>query len=130
MCLITHLMKEPLIANEDIKVYKVLRKIDCFYKASYNDLYEYEKGVNKPKTEGHTNTSGVYERGWLHAYTSMSEAYRLLQHVSNGVIVEMYIPKGARYFVSDDYDDDWGDYIETDEICASALYWPDDSKGF
>ena len=123
MCLITHLMDEPLIAKEDIKVYKVLRKTDFFYEAPYNDLYEYKKGVNKPKTEGHINSNGIYERGWLHAYTSRSEANRLLQHVSHGVIVEMYIPKGARYFVGDDYDDDWGGYIETDEICASELVW-------
>lgn len=125
MCLTTH-MKEPLIAEEDIKVYKVLLVTDYGYTAPYLQEFYYKKGSNKPTTEGHVldpSCDGVYKEGWLHAYTSKLEAYYLSLLFFPSIIVEMYIPKGAMYFIGDEYDKLLDDYTETDEICASELVW-------
>ena len=139
MCLITHLMKKPLIAKEDIKVYKVLSKYNDYYRTMENagpfcSTYIYHKGLNVPihrvfgveMGPGTANPTGIYEDGWLHAYTSKSEAERLASKVCYRKVVEMYIPKGASYFIGDEYDEQWRGYVETDEICASALYWPEE----
>ena len=141
MCLITHLMKEPLIATEDIKVFKVLLKYSDYYStrentAPFYQLYTYHKGLNVPIHKvfgvemgpGTANSSGIYEDGWLHAFTSRSEAERMAAQKRCYKVVEMYIPKGAKYFIGDEYDIGWKGYIETDEICASALYWPNDDN--
>ena len=143
MCLITHLMKEPITAKEDIKVYKILLKYNDYYRTSENTApfcshYTYHKGLNVPIHKvfgvemgpGTANATGIYGDGWLHAFTSRSEAERIASQKRCYKVVEMYIPKGAKYFIGDTYDSGCGWYIETDEICASALYWKEDSKEY
>lgn len=135
MCLKTH-MKEPLIAKEDIKVYKVLLKYSDYHgtrenTAPFCSLYTYHKGLNVPIDKifgvnlgpGTANSTGVYGDGWLHAFTSKSGAESYSKLYNQTKVVEMYIPKGATYFIGDIYDRSLGRYIKTDEICASALIW-------
>lgn len=130
MCLSTHL-KNPLVATEDITVYKVLR-----YDYPYEDCppfyanYIYHKGLNVPDEgcDGKVRSDGLYGKGWLHAYTSKSSAMKLSTVKKHSKIVKMIIPRGAIYFISDEYDDECNSYIEGDEICANALFWPYEAK--
>lgn len=123
MCLITH-MKSPLIAKEEIKVYKVIKKDSN--ESLFAKNYKYVKGSNVPEKVNKLIFNGIYSLGWLHAFLDKGKAERFASldiFNNNRKVVEMYIPKGARYFIGDDYDSDFGDYIENEEICASELVW-------
>ena len=135
MCLYTN-MNMPRIAKRKIYVYKMLlKKGDKYYAPIINVNksieYEYRKGVNYPLGEGYLisiRTDLKYEAmiqdGWLHAYKSNSEdnanmackGYNIAYSgIYKFIVVKMYIPKGAEYYVSDD----------NKQVCSSCLVWED-----
>ena len=138
MCLYTKNQK-PEIAQEDIKVYKVMRVANTsddndetvtYGVPPYFSGYIYVKGLNKPRTESkpakETTWSPYYcvEEGYLHAFKDWFRAAKRVTalkcenpHSSYYDIVEMYIPAGTAYYVGGD-----------DDIAASALYWPEEDK--
>ena len=137
MCLYTKNQK-PEIAQEDIKVYKVMRvakssegdEAVTYGVPPYFPGYIYVKGLNKPRTESkperETSAKKWYcvEEGYLHAFKDWFRAAKRVTalkyenpHSPYYDIVEMYIPAGTTYYVGDD-----------DDIAASALYWPDKDK--
>ena len=99
MCLNTY-QKKPKKAHKDIKVYKVLEKMDCKdnvvkYKAPFfpnflgnTDFYYYEPGkLHKPTRDGdekkywsiqpditHPGVIRKVSEGWLHAYRREEDA--------------------------------------------------------
>lgn len=131
MCLKTYGLV-PLIAKEDIKVYKVL-KIEYnsvtneeYYVAPFYNYYKYKKGRNCPlRVEGEyygphesiIDDKGYLDRGWLHAYTVKSDAkiYTYESKVGEKIVAEMIIPKGAKYYVS----------FDGSEVCTDTLIWND-----
>ena len=139
MCLIT-IQKKPIIAEEDITVYKVLiEKVDdngsTFYVSPFGKK-KYKYGTNTPyRGKNWTEEKSVYldwginkniiERGWLHAFIDDFTAYLGKDDMRENksladkflpsdrlVTVEMTIPKGAKYFIGFEKD-----------ICADKLYW-------
>ena len=129
------------IAEEDIVVYKILRKItdfdknEVFYEPPYQwGHFTYKQGINSAGNEleqvnpRHDFLNGCYicvEGGFLHAY--MEEPYALAsrslnfdnQNSPNHYTLEynvykMVIPKGTEYFIGSYHD-----------ICAKELLWED-----
>lgn len=142
MCLYTY-NTNPLVAQEDIPVFKVLLKIDGKFYAPLRygvDYFQYGKGVNMPLP-----TNKDYEKydngglsinfldkkelsaGWLHSYRKEQDAVwmknRIIKNVtgfvpflpkgSSVVIVRMTIPKDCHYYQSDDVLD----------YCSKVLMW-------
>lgn len=142
MCLNTY-QKKPKKAHKDIKVYKVLEKYYSGgvikYKAPFYpnflgnaNFYYYEPGkVHKPVREGnekqywsiqpditHPGVIRKVSEGWLHAFIFKMGANQLVdtrnnRFHNNSVVVEMTIPKGAKYYES----------IDGIEICTDTLVW-------
>lgn len=118
MCLITA-DKEPLIAEEDILVYKWL----SFNKRAPFTGYKYHWGKNvaRPCEESWHNAVTVNEDGkfcinggWLHAFNpkTCGEIDFSLFQKSGERIEKMYIPKGTEYYIG-----------ERNDICAKVLEW-------
>lgn len=122
----------PLIAEEDIKVYKVLCRHytinnEEFFVGPYYTYYKYKKGYNYPVRadgehyEPHASMIGytigktrVVDAGWLHAYTNPDTPLNLYKHgLGTRIIAKMIVPKGATYYLSDD----------GEEICSDVLIW-------
>ena len=137
MCLISK-TNVPLIAEEDIVVYKVLmRKNDKDYAPVVSEdgeqpHYIYKKGVNKARLKEDVGYAwkNLYRigKGFLHAYTTEDIAEKncnkwnawlgksnLSARVKFHFVVKMIIPKGTEYFISNYYH----------EICAKQLLWED-----
>lgn len=139
MCLHTK-MKTPRIAKRKIYVYKMLlKKGDKYYapiiNVNHSIEYEYRKGVNYPLGEKKfisITTDKKYEAmiedGWLHGYKTNSKStvdtlctnwnWAFFDHTDCNnyfIVVKMYIPKGAEYYVSDD----------NKQVCSSCLVWED-----
>lgn len=138
MCLISN-TNTPLIAEEDIVVYKILmRKNGKDYAPVVSEdyceqpHYIYKKGVNKARlkedVQEWTSINCYYRigKGFLHAYTTKDiaeincnrwNAWMGKNNLSTGgkyhFVVRMIIPKGTEYFNS----------VEGDEICAKQLIW-------
>lgn len=131
MCLYSK-TNTPLIAEEDIVVYKVLmHRNGKDYAPVVSDTanlqsYIYKKGANKARLkedisltlDGRTYAIG---QGFLHAYTTNEEAEKSKTRwnccfltVSN-FVVKMIVPKGTEYFVG----------IDEKDICAKQLIWED-----
>jgi len=131
MCLTTK-VKEPLIADKDIPVFKVLGK----GRSAYFMDYKYKHGKNIPfgnpdvwPFSPSINYSGkmVYgvDSGYLHAFKvtdiltkkGLKEAFfgKKYGNRKEGKIMRMYIPKGTKYYV---------DYLNEDVVCARCLVWP------
>lgn len=102
-------MKKPLIAEKDIRVYKVLNR---FNMAIYRH-FQYEKGYCYTETESFSYIakeplfSGIY----IEIYTgfhSCKDIKSAKSHIGSihHRIVTMYIPKGAKYFEGED-----GEYV-------------------
>jgi len=116
---------KPKIAKKEIKVYKVLDAVEGEYFSPYK-CFQYHKGyqyTTKMSTSFYSiswlNEINYYfkvEEG-LHAYRNVSEIKRLYCFGEREVIVEMYIPVGAEYYIGDD-----GDIVSTD------LIWYPDAK--
>jgi len=110
-----HAKNNPLIANKDIKVYKVLTKRN----QSPFMYFEFEKGQHYYQTGRAFNIrmkkrwSNYIEleisRG-LHACLTKRRALSMTQF-NNRKIVIMYIPKGAKYFISE-----YGNEIVSDQL--------------
>ena len=137
MCLITD-SNIPLVAEEDIEVYKVMevmtdKKGSPFGVPPYRPLYRYHPGKNQSSEYDitmygnkpiKTSPSGLYymvEAGYLHAYVDWHAATHLYTHTllnSGGTlysackIVKMTVPKGTKYFLGNDND-----------IAAETLVW-------
>ena len=139
MCLKTKIIK-PSIAEEDIKVYKVLRR-DCtlkneeYFTAPFYKYYKYKKGSNFPvrivgenygpynsivgtitdyswATQCRCGEDAFVGRGWLHAYTSKNIPLEKYDF-KNILVTEMIIPKGTKYYLS----------YDKEEICSEVLMW-------
>lgn len=97
--------KKPKIAKEDIVVYKLLNKVGKEYSSFFrympykqNTLYTVPRFVKDScMCYASDNFYGYIEDG-LHAYTKMHNfiAYR------GKVCIKMTIPKGTKYYISDD----------------------------
>lgn len=140
MCLYTY-NTNPLVAQEDIPVFKVLIKIDGKFYAPLRygiDYFQYGKGVNMPlptnKDYEKYDNGGLsinfpgkkeFSAGWLHSYRKEQDAVwlksRIIKKNVTGsipkecsvVIVRMTIPKDCHYYQSDDVLD----------YCSKALIW-------
>ena len=139
MCLETHFKRK--VAEENIVVYKILRKITSkeknkvFYEPPYYwwKRFSYKQGINSVASEKedlkrqYTLLSGCYtlvEGGFLHAYSDMIHAFTAMSsNFSNSDnflfnveynVYKMIIPKGTEYYVGSYYD-----------ICAKELFWED-----
>lgn len=142
MCLFTK-HETPEVALMKLPVYKILilyrggRDEEgnqlYSYTAHFNN-YTYQKGLNYPirlssedwyynpkdaiKLKDKEITYSV-DVGWLHAFTDEMYAYRVCdclkkEHMFvNYVVVKMYIPENAKYFLSTD----------NKEVCADCLEW-------
>lgn len=113
----------PMIAKKDIKVYKILYKINKKFLTPYK-FFRMEEGYHYIQTGKKFKVFlnwGMYlyriEKG-LHAYTTLKEARRNLFEYS--VIVEMIVPKGSEYFI---------DKINK-EICSDNLIWYKGAKQY
>ena len=135
MCLITD-RNIPLVAEEDIEVYKVMQVMtdktgSPFGVPPYRTLYHYHPGKNQSSEHDitmygnepiKTSSSGKYygvEAGYLHAYVNRYAAGFLHAELlvkSGGTttikIVKMTIPKGTKYFLGNDND-----------IASEVLVW-------
>ena len=123
MCLFTT-RTTPIIAKEDITVYKLLNKVDGKYVSPY--CYKlYRHGINKPYRDENWSEENSFarylssrykvERGGLHAFQVEDEAESVAKTLLDGPEVmcfKMIIPKGSRYIP--------GQYSE---ICSDRLYW-------
>lgn len=132
MCLKTYGLV-PLIAKEDIKVYKVLNieynsvTNEEYYVAPFYNYYKYKKGRKHHPIrivgeyygphESTIDDNRYLDRGWLHAYTLKSDAkiYTYESKVGGRFVAEMIIPKGAEYYIS----------FDGSEICTDTLIWND-----
>lgn len=100
-------------AHKDITVYKVLVKILDTYHAPYLRSYIYHKGLNIPQTP---SKKKLFEGttifgGWLHAFIDREDAERVAEW-SNDFVIQMVIPKGAKYILG-----------TAKDVCASCLKW-------
>lgn len=136
MCLIVNKMfasseearnyfNKPLIAKKDIKVYKILENLNKNKTTGYSPFkyMKYKKGFQY--TESHFNMNieeyytSLYElciNQGLHAYIKKNSE-GLKCHLSqfsysSPEIIEMYIPKGSKYFLGKD-----------GEIVSDNLIW-------
>ena len=130
MCLNSKI-KDGLIAEKDIRVYKV---VDTLGRAPYHMEYEYVNGENNARglemVVGYPNDVTVHG-GYLHAYTYKPHAELLQACFNTGVyrydgdgrvkrdfqVVEMYVPKGTKYYPGD-----------AEDICAKTLVWDKPQK--
>lgn len=108
MCLITN-KKDPYIAAEKITAYKIMDKpIFYIFLFSYIRtslwILKIPRFAKISPKKFHIRTNGVtadyiIEEG-LYAYTTLHEAMRL--HHEYNIICEVSIPKGAKYYISED----------------------------
>lgn len=108
MCLITK-QKEPLIAEEDIVVYKVFTSED---KSPYQE-FDYTPYIGKLLTDtapeevvyikdfnGNCIETEV-SSGFIHSYTKLIKAIPIANMYEGRKIRECIIPKGTRIFISE-----------------------------
>ena len=142
MCLVTN-QKHPLVAEKDIKVYKVVEKRDGLYYSPFRTSYTYGH-LNKPM--GREVSEDSYREcevwlwnnkpkkikckeitgGYIHAYLSFMAASNTCDNLNRDYcylvkrykIFEMTIPKGAKYYKS----------YDNREICADTLIWENYEK--
>lgn len=117
------LFKTPLIAKEDIVVYKVLNKVKrkgfSLYAKSPYQGFMYLKGAKytaELRMDYDKNMQGyaLYIEEGLHAWQSINNGCKLLYNKeNNGFITEMIIPKGSKYFLG----------IHGD-IVTNEMIWP------
>ena len=102
--------KQPLIAKKDIVVYKV---INIFGGASIYRNFKYEQGYHYYQTGkrpfGFVIYKGSFQEKWkidinegLHSYSTVTKATSRCDSYSK--VVEMIIPKGAKYFIGSNND--------------------------
>ena len=141
MCLTT-LQKKPMVAKEDIKVYKVLlavfNKKDNSIIKYITPFYgmEFKRGVNIPESnESFNDCEDEKNGGWLHSFSDEYTAFSFHKQPSiiertnafnclfdderhyKPVVFEMTIPIGAKYFVG----------IHND-ICSDKIVWNENDK--
>jgi len=110
--------KQPLIATKDISVFKILKRETCFFSGEFQGysspyrsmIYERNQEYSVPNFK--SNTQNNYKSEWrlnissgLHAYTSEYVARQLWEdeiYDKTHLLVKMYIPKGALYFIGED----------------------------
>lgn len=102
MCLITT-QKEPLIAEKDILVWKLINKNNV----SLHQRFFYSPNKLFPKVGLNIFSSCVHKRIFrgYHAFRSR-DAARIDRSYQCGdlKVVKFYIPKGAKYYIGDDND--------------------------
>lgn len=108
MCLITK-QREPLIAKEDIVVYKIFTLED---RSPYQE-FDYTPYIGKLFTDiadeecvtitGFTGTFIELEvfGGFIHSYTNLAKAKVIANQKLKRKVRECIIPKGTRYFISE-----------------------------
>ena len=122
MCLTTKNLK-PYVAKEDIKVFKILQRIDKRYITPYQGSEVTLESVMKPDKEiehkegncGYNNCTLCVEGGFIHAVTNAVAYDKDKIENENYVVVEAYIPKGTEFYLSDDFI----------EVAAKELYITD-----
>lgn len=116
---------EPMVAREDIEVWKVLDSGSI----APHQAYRYRRGLNVPDvpSRGVGDTGAEIGPGWLHAFRyrdwaiGEAELLSLTSWYDNDgkdrvfTAVRMLIPRGSKYYIGRDGD-----------ICSSALYWPEE----
>lgn len=121
MCLLST-TNIPKIADKDIVVYKILYVSDNL---SPVRGFHYHKGINVAKGKQEickSNNRFSIFGGFLHAYIKYNEAFYIWSNFNVNArethyIVQMIIPKGTEYFISDD----------GEQICAKQLIWPENT---
>jgi len=102
MCLATN-KKDPYIAAEKITAYKIMNKpIFYIFLFSYirTSLWIFKiPRFAKMSPKKLRIADYIIEEG-LHAYTTLHEAMR--SHNEDNIICEVSIPKGAKYYISED----------------------------
>lgn len=92
----------PFVAKKPIKVYKVLDGMYSPYRR-----FRWQRGYNyyedQPLIVGVDYRLFIIGKG-LHAYQSRDDAHGSFAYSSTSRIVEMIIPKGAKYFLGDNGD--------------------------
>ena len=122
MCLVTKNLKS-YVAKENIKVFKILQRMDKRYITPYQGSEVILGSVMKPKNEvehkkgnyGYDNCTLCVEGGFIHAVTNAVAYDKDKVEDENYVIVEAYIPKGTEFYLSDDFI----------EVAAKELYITD-----
>lgn len=118
--------KNPLVAKQDIVVFKMLKKVGDGRKTKYQSPYrtfEYNRGTHYYEEKGNEFGKKVYA-SWgkvtmdinqgLHAYTTLEKADMEAYRSSNLVIFKMIIPKGSLYYIN----------VNSREIVADNLIFP------
>lgn len=102
MCLYP-IHSKTLIAEKDIKVYKMLVKGSNELLSPYQD-YPYKlRTLYSVKTKLNNKSLNLINKG-LHAYTDIIRAERQISYGSDRVIYEAKIPKGSLYKMGSDQD--------------------------
>lgn len=108
MCLYTK-TKNALIAENDIKVYKIVYKCNGKYYSPYIEKVLTERASNV-STIAYESYNGPYKSEYyitdqgVHAFTSLKRANYLCSMDCGYVIITGIIPKGTRYWKGNDKD--------------------------
>lgn len=120
MCLVTSQL-EPYIALWDIPVVKMVvcayKQFETMYRRTpvLLDQFLYAEGKYVLNKDNITQNLGP---GLIHAYTRFCYASYYLQLRSDRIALKAYIPKGTRFFVSDDHETIAADkiFISSDKV--------------
>lgn len=118
--------KKPLIAEVDIKVYKVINKGNL---SPYRE-FKYEKGWHYyQKSKNNPFTFNIYQNWWentynlsvlagLHSFKNFKDAQDEASWNYDSKAIKMIIPKGAKYF-----EGVWGGDEDIEQYVSSELIW-------
>jgi len=141
-------LPKPLIAEEDIVCYKIVRKNSKGKIISDSRDYEYNTTTTQPEinleiklgstwinNEKKSTITGTIEEGY-HSYTNINKAYSnltssrgLLSMIcyidindsENRVLVRFYIPKGSKYYINEKEQEYVSSNIKFDEVIEDKL---------
>lgn len=111
MCLLTT-QPEPLIAEENIRVWKYINKRGNPFVIGKD--YRYRHGYNYPDGMEHIEFCDGHKsvgQGFLHAYKVKPTDY---DEYGGYSLVEMIVPKGTEYYTD----------LSGRQLCAKCLYYP------
>lgn len=118
MCLVSK-SNEPLIAVHDIHCYKALTMINNEFFSPFQHSRYFLNAVNYAFIECSTGGKYYYiEEGFLHCFTDEGilslndDDYNFMCPFYTLYLFECYIPKGSKYFISEN----------GKEICSNKLY--------
>lgn len=111
-------VRKPIVAKENILVFKVITDLTTTYHTPYQFfVIHFKNGVYKYKTTrmqagklqaGEFDTQGVYipncvTKG-IHSWIDEKRAERSAENYSNDRVFYCVIPKGAKFYIGDNFD--------------------------